>query len=127
MLEKGYYREMMDVIRGVMQAMKDNTSLKFAVITGCLRIAKESIFTGTNNFVSDTSSDTRLNKYFGFTQPEMDQLLRERFPLRIPNAEVMDIFRKSVKTWFCDKQVESDRHAFFQALWASRFFRRSVW
>ncbi len=243
--EKGYYREMMDVVKGVMQAMKDNTSLKFAVITGCLRIAKESIFTGTNNFVSDTISDTRLNEYFGFTQAEVDRLLgdtglsshqteikewydgyrfgdshvycpwdvmnhvrnltldpsskpknfwentsdnaivrsfldrhdldvsekfeallagerisepitdnltydvldsseenlwsllyftgyltkadvrgseegelpRDRLPLRIPNAEVMDIFKKSVKSWFRDKQVERDRSAFFQALW----------
>lgn len=73
--EKGYYSEMLDAVKGVMQVMKDNDSLKFAVITGCLRIAKESIFTGTNNFVSDTISDTRLNEYFGFTQTEASQLL----------------------------------------------------
>ena len=75
--EKGYYPEMLDVLKGIMQVIKDNNSLKFAVITGCLRIAKESIFTGTNNFVSDTISDTRLNEYFGFTQAEVDQLLRD--------------------------------------------------
>lgn len=73
--EKGYYSEMLDVVKGLMQVMKDNDSLELAVITGCLRIAKESIFTGTNNFVSDTISDTKLNEYFGFTQDEVNRLL----------------------------------------------------
>ena len=49
----GYYQEMLDVMKGLMRAVKDNASLQFAIITGCLKIAKESIFTGTNNFVSD--------------------------------------------------------------------------
>lgn len=71
----GYYNEMMDVIKGLMQALKDNPSLHFAVITGCLKIEKESIFTGTNNFVSDTITNSRLNEYFGFVQHEVDQLL----------------------------------------------------
>lgn len=71
----GYYNEMMDVIKGLMQALKDNPSLHFAVITGCLKIAKESIFTGTNNFVSDTITNSRLNEYFGFVQHEVDKLL----------------------------------------------------
>ena len=71
----GYYNEMMDVIKGLMQALKDNPSLHFAVITGCLKIAKESIFTGTNNFVLDTITNSRLNEYFGFVQHEVDQLL----------------------------------------------------
>lgn len=75
--EKGYYPEMLDTVKALMQVFKDNRSLKIAVITGCLRIAKESIFTGTNNFVSDTVSDTSLNEYFGFTQAELDQLLRD--------------------------------------------------
>ena len=75
--EKGYYREMQDAIKGVMQVIKDNNSLEFAVITGCLQIAKESIFTGTNNFVSDTISDTQLNEYFGFTQDEVNRLLAD--------------------------------------------------
>lgn len=73
----GYYNEMLDVMKGLMQALKDNTSLRFAVITGCLRIAKESIFTGTNNFVSDTITDSRLSKYFGFMQREVDQILKD--------------------------------------------------
>lgn len=71
-----YYSQMLAVIRGMMStALKDNTSLKFAVITGCLRVAKESIFTGTNNFVSDTISNSGLDEYFGFTQSEVDRLL----------------------------------------------------
>ena len=73
----GYYKEMLDVMKGIMQAMKDNSALQLAVITGCLRIAKESIFTGTNNFVSDTITSSRLNEYFGFTQEEVDQLLQD--------------------------------------------------
>ena len=60
-----------------MQALKDNQSLQLAVVTGCLKIAKESIFTGTNNFVSDTVTDSRLNEYFGFVQSEVDQLLKD--------------------------------------------------
>ncbi len=71
----GYYKEMLDVMRGLLQALKDNPALRLAVITGCLKIAKESIFTGANNFVSDTINSTRLNEYFGFVQTEVDQLL----------------------------------------------------
>ncbi len=49
--------------------------MHFAVVTGCLKVAKESIFTGTNNFVSDTITDSKLNEYFGFTQEDVDTLL----------------------------------------------------
>lgn len=77
----GYYKEMLDVMKGLMQALKDNSALSFAVVTGCLRIAKESIFTGTNNFVSDTITDSRLSEYFGFTQEEVDQIL-ENFDVK---------------------------------------------
>ena len=74
----GYYTEMLEVIKGMMStALKDNDVLRFAVITGCLRIAKESIFTGTNNFVSDTISSSHLNEYFGFTQADVDQILKD--------------------------------------------------
>ena len=74
----GYYTEMLEVIRGMMStALKDNDALRFAVITGCLRIAKESIFTGTNNFVSDTISSSHLNESFGFTQADIDQILKD--------------------------------------------------
>ena len=73
----GYYAEMLDVMKGLLQALKDNQALQFAVVTGCLKIAKESIFTGTNNFVSDTITNSRLNEYFGFVQSEVDQLLKD--------------------------------------------------
>ena len=73
----GYYKEMLDVMKGLMQALKDNQALRFAIIIGCLKIAKESIFTGTNNFVSDTITNSRLNEYFGFVQREVDQLLQD--------------------------------------------------
>ena len=74
----GYYNEMLDVMKGIMStALKDNQALRFAVITGCLKIAKESIFTGTNNFVSETIRDSRYNEYFGFTQAEVDIILKD--------------------------------------------------
>ena len=57
--------------------MKDNPSLKFAVIIGCLKITKESIFTGTNNFVSDSISSNRLDEYFGFTETDVTQILQD--------------------------------------------------
>lgn len=76
--ENGYYDKMVLLIRNLFgNALKTNTSLAFAVLTGCLRIAKESIFTGTNNFVSDTITDSRLNEYFGFVQSEVDQILAD--------------------------------------------------
>lgn len=74
----GYYQEMLNVVKAMMStALKDNPSLKFAVITGCLRITKESIFTGTNNFVSDSISSNRLNEYFGFTETDVRQILQD--------------------------------------------------
>ena len=74
----GYYEQMIDLIRGILSTvLKDNTALKLAVLTGCLKITKESIFTGTNNFITDTISDRRYNEYFGFTQKEVEKLLRD--------------------------------------------------
>ena len=74
----GYYERMIDLIRGILSTvLKDNTALKLAVLTGCLKITKESIFTGTNNFITDTISDRRYNEYFGFTQKEVEKLLRD--------------------------------------------------
>ncbi|MBR2528335.1 MAG: AAA family ATPase [Blautia sp.] len=71
-----YYAKMLDVIRGIFDAaLKGNEFLKFAVVTGCLRIAKESIFTGTNNFKSYTVLDDGFSGYFGFTQDEVDRML----------------------------------------------------
>lgn len=74
----GYYVQMMEILRNMMStALKDNRSLRFAVVTGCLKLAKESIFTGTNNFVSDTITDSHLNEYFGFTQADVERILKE--------------------------------------------------
>ena len=87
----GYYEEMLDVMKGLMQALKDNRALGFAVVTGCMKIAKESIFTGTNNFVSDTIADSRLNEYFGFVQREVDQILAD--------GEITDK-RELIKQWY---------------------------
>ena len=71
-----YYEQMLDVIKGMLSiSLKTNEYLKFAVVTGCLRIAKESIFTGTNNFASYSVLDDRFSRYFGFTQEEVDGLL----------------------------------------------------
>ena len=74
--KNGYYSKMLDVMRGLMStALKDNEFLQFAVITGCLRIAKESIFTGTNNFASYSVLDERFSRYFGFLEDEVDTML----------------------------------------------------
>ncbi len=87
----GYYQEMLDVMKGLMRALKDNASLQFAIITGCLKIAKESIFTGTNNFVSDSILHARLGEYFGFLQEEVDRILED--------ANVSDRADR-VKSWY---------------------------
>ena len=66
---------MLNIVKGMMSSsLKDNTDLNIAVIIVFLTVAKESIFTGPTNFVSDTISSTRLNEYFGFTDSEVDQL-----------------------------------------------------
>ena len=68
---------MLDVIRGIMStSLKSNEYLKFAVVTGCLRIPKESIFTGVNNFASYSVMDEDFSEYFGFTQTEIEALLK---------------------------------------------------
>ena len=72
----GYYRQMLDVIRSLLSiSLKTNEYLQFAVVTGCLRIPKESIFTGVNNFASYSVLDSRFSEYFGFTQTEVEALL----------------------------------------------------
>ena len=72
----GYYDEMVSLIRNLLgNALKTNDSLYFAVLTGCLRISKESIFTGLNNLKIHTISDVRYDEYFGFTNADVDQLL----------------------------------------------------
>ncbi len=72
----GYYDEMVNLIRSLLgNALKTNASLYFAVLTGCLRISKESIFTGLNNLKVHTISDVRYDEYFGFTNSDVDELL----------------------------------------------------
>ena len=87
-----YYREMLDLIRGIMStSLKTNEYLKFAVVTGCLRIPKESILTGVNNFASYSVIDSRFSKYFGFTNDEVLGMLN-KFNL----ADKADI----IKSWY---------------------------
>ncbi len=72
----GYYDQMISLIRSLLgEALKTNNSLKFAVLTGCLRISKESIFTGLNNLKVLTIADERFDEYFGFTDTEVKELL----------------------------------------------------
>ena len=75
--QSGYYDEMVSLIRNLLgNALKTNDSLYFAVLTGCLRISKESIFTGLNNLKVHTISDVRYDEYFGFTNADVDEILK---------------------------------------------------
>ena len=76
--QHGYYREMVTLIRGLFgEAFKTNDFLQFAVLTGCLRISKESIFTGLNNFKVYAANDLRYDEAFGFTNEEVKRLLAD--------------------------------------------------
>lgn len=76
--QNGYYSEMTSLIRGILgQALKTNDYLQFAVLTGCLRISKESIFTGLNNFKVLSIADARFDEQFGFTDSEVRDILEE--------------------------------------------------
>ena len=78
--QHGYYREMVTLIRGLFgNALKTNSFLQFAVMTGCLRISKESIFTGLNNFKDYAANDLRYDEAFGFTIEEVKQLLADYY------------------------------------------------
>ena len=75
--QAGYYDEMVSLIRNLLgNVLKTNDSLYFAVLTGCLRISKESIFTGLNNLKVHTISDVRYDEYFGFTNEDVDEILK---------------------------------------------------
>ena len=90
--QNGYYKEMVSLIRGLFgQALKTNEFLQFAVLTGCLRISKESIFTGLNNFKVMSITDTRFDEQFGFTDSEVKQLLSDYG---------MDSHFDEVKEWY---------------------------
>ena len=89
-MQNRYYEQMLDVIKGMLSvALKTNEYLKLAVVTGCLRIAKESIFTGTNNFASYSVTDEDFSEYFGFTQEEVNCLLAD-----VGCMDKADIIRK---------------------------------
>ena len=76
--QNGYYKEMVSLIRGLFgQALKTNEFLQFAVLTGCLRISKESIFTGLNNFKVMSVTDSRFDEQFGFTDGDVRKLLSD--------------------------------------------------
>ena len=76
--QNGYYKEVVSLIRGLFgQALKTNEFLQFAVLTGCLRISKESIFTGLNNFKVMSITDSRFDEQFGFTNSEVKKLLSD--------------------------------------------------
>ena len=76
--QHGYYKEMIYFTRGLLgEALKTNNSLNFAVLTGCLRVSKESIFTGLNNFKILSITDTRFDEQFGFTDTEVRKLLSD--------------------------------------------------
>lgn len=74
---KGFYKQMTDFIRSLFEsALKTNPNLEFAVITGCLKISKESIFTGLNNLKMVSILDISYSEYFGFTHPEVEHMLQ---------------------------------------------------
>ena len=88
--QHGYYREMVALIRGLFgQALKTNDFLQFAVLTGCLRVSKESIFTGLNNFKVLSIADARFDEHFGFTDAEVRQILDD-YDLREHFAETKE-------------------------------------
>ena len=80
--ENGYYDEMVLLLRNLFgNALKSNDNLKFAVLTGCLRIAKESIFSGLNNFKVYSVTSTEFDKTFGFTDNEVKEMLHYYAPV----------------------------------------------
>lgn len=88
----GYYDEMVSLIRNLLgNALKTNDSLYFAVLTGCLRISKESIFTGLNNLKVHTVSDVRYDEFFGFTDEDVDELL---------NFYGLSSYKEVIRDWY---------------------------
>lgn len=76
-INNDYYNEMLSVMRGFMQVLENSNHLNIAVLTGCLRISKESIFTGTNNFYVSSITSKKYSEYFGFTHNEVQQMLED--------------------------------------------------
>ena len=74
----GYYKQMINIIRTMFnESLKTNVSLYFAALTGCLRVSRESIFTGTNNFKINSIADTKYDEYFGFTEEEVCRMMTD--------------------------------------------------
>ena len=125
--QHGYYEEMVSLLRGLFgQALKTNEFLQFAVLTGCLRVSKESIFTGLNNFKILSITDARFDEHFGFTKAEVNQLLTD-YQLEEHLAETKewyDGYRFGNANIYCPWDVISyvdrlsaDPHAEPEAFW----------
>lgn len=90
--QAGYYDEMVSLIRNVLgNVLKSNDNLYFAVLTGCLRISKESIFTGLNNLKAHTISDVRYDEFFGFTDSDVDEML---------NFYGLSSYKNAIRDWY---------------------------
>lgn len=112
--QSGYYDTMVDFIRTMFgQALKSNNSLYFAVLTGCLRISRESIFTGFNNFNIYTVKDVQYNEFFGFTDMEVRRLLEYYGFMKKYDAvkEWYDGYRFGELEIYCPWDVVSYCHA----------------
>ena len=125
--QHGYYEEMVSLIRGLFgQALKTNEFLQFAVLTGCLRVSKESIFTGLNNFKILSITDARFDEHFGFTEAEVNQLLTD-YQLEEHLAETKewyDGYRFGDTNIYCPwdvisyvDHISADPHAEPEAFW----------
>ena len=125
--QHGYYEEMVSLIRGLFgQALKKNEFLQFAVLTGCLRVSKESIFTGLNNFKILSITDARFDEHFGFTEAEVNQLLTD-YQLEEHLAETKewyDGYRFGDTNIYCPwdvisyvDHISADPHAEPEAFW----------
>lgn len=139
--EHGYYVEMLDIIRSMLgKALKTNEFLKFSVITGCLRIAKESIFTGTNNNekfemllsgksiwqkvtedltydVLHSSEDNLWSILYLTGYLTQNGIRRDMVSLKIPNEEVKTIFTETIAEWFKDTLTVGERQKLFAVMW----------
>ena len=101
--DHGYYENMLNIFRSLLgMTWKTNPALQFAVVTGCLRIAKESIFTGANNFISNSISGERYKDYFGFSESEVKKLLTD--------ADCPEHFEE-LKSWY-DGYLFADREIY---------------
>lgn len=125
----GYYREITDIMRYMYsKALKDNPYIKMAVLTGCLRIAEESIFTGLNNLSVNSITDVGYDEYFGFTDSEVEELLKdtELFDKKALFKEWYDGYTFGKTEVYCPwdvlkyiDDIQSDPHAFPANYWAN--------